>query len=234
MFRRTIIASTLAAALALLAAGSASASWQLAFQDYFTGTSLNTAQWRTYGGTGFRGNGVRRAAQVTVSNGRLVITARMINGVLNSGGVWNPHDYKYGKFVARVRTDVDPSAATSGVVLTWPQSGNMYVDGENDFYETGAYTTRRPFYGFIHFPGGQFSLLHDADASQWHTMVMEWSPSYMSIYRDGTLARRITDTSRIPDSYHHLAMAIDALKSSMSGTVRMYVEYAQIYRRVVP
>ena len=54
----------------------------------------------------------------------------------------------------------------------------------------------------------------------------------MRIYRDGVLARTITDVAAIPDSRHHLAIQLDAVKNWMSSTVRMYVEYVRIYRRV--
>lgn len=232
MARRTVVSLLLAASFSLAGTGTAGAAWQLASADYFTGTKLDAAQWSVYNGVGNQGHGVRRPAQVTLSNGSLVITARMINGVLHSGGLAHRTNRAYGRFEFLVRTDADPSAATSATVLTWPESANPIRDGENDIYETGSYSDRNPFYSFIHFGTQQYNVIHYADGTQWHRMVLEWEPSAMRVYRDGTLIRTITNAATIPDSRHHLAIQLDAVKSSMSSTVRMYVEYVRIYRRV--
>jgi beta-glucanase (GH16 family) len=230
---RCSLAVLLTACVWLTSAAPASAAWQLASADYFSGTKVDLTRWSVYNGTGNQGHGLRRPAQVTVSNGRLVITARMINGVLYSGGLAHRTNRAYGRFEFQVRTDADPSAATSGTILTWPESGSLLRDGENDIYETGAASGRNPFYSFIHFGGTQqYNVVHAASATQWHTMVLDWDPSVMRIYRDGVLARTITNTSAIPDSRHHLAIQLDAVKNWMSSTVRMYVEYVRIYRRV--
>jgi beta-glucanase (GH16 family) len=232
MSRRILSSTLLALILTFTATASADAAgWKLAFADYFTGTKLNTSQWRFYNGPGHSGNGVRRPAQVAVRNGQLVIGATMIRGVLTSGGVSHVRNAAYGRYEFRVRTENDPSAATSGIVMTWPQSGNQKRDGENDMYETGRYSARNPFFSFIHFSKGQYNLTHAASATAWHVMVMEWDPKTLRIYRDGRLIRSITDASRITDARHHLAIQLDAVKRSMRGRVRMYVEYVRIYRR---
>lgn len=231
-FNIGFLLTTMAALLALALPATAGAAWQLSSADYFTGTKLDTTKWSAYNGTGNQGYGVRRPAQVTLSNGRLVLTARMINGVLHSGGLAHRTNRAYGRFEFLVRTDADPSAATSGTILTWPESGNMLRDGENDIYETGSKSTRNPFYSFIHFGTQQYNVIHYASATQWHRMVLEWEPSAMRVYRDGALIRTITNAAAIPDSRHHLAIQLDAVKSWMSSTVRMYVEYVRIYRRV--
>jgi beta-glucanase (GH16 family) len=230
---RFLIALLLTASLCLIGAAPASAAWQLASADYFSGTRVDLTRWYVYNGIGNQGHGLRRPAQVTVSNGRLVITARMINGVLNSGGLAHRTNRAYGRFEFLARTDADPSAATSGAILTWPESGSLWRDGENDIYETGSAADRNPFYSFIHFGGNlQYNIVHYASATQWHKMVLEWEPSVMRIYRDGILVRTITNASAIPDSRHHLTIQLDAVKNWMSSTVRMYVEYVRIYRRV--
>jgi len=230
--RCSLGAVLLTACVWLTPAAPASAAWQLASADYFSGTKVDLTRWSVYNGTGNQGHGLRRPAQVTVSNGRLVITARMINGVLNSGGLAHRTNRAYGRFEFQARTDADPSAATSGTILTWPESGSLLRDGENDIYETGSASSRNPFYSFIHFGTQQYNVIHGASATQWHKMVLDWEPTVMRIYRDGVLVRTITNTSAIPDSRHHLAIQLDAVKNWMSSTVRMYVEYVRIYRRV--
>jgi hypothetical protein len=85
---------------------------------------------------------------------------------------------------------------------------------------------------FIHFGSSQHDVIHSASGTQWHKILMEWTPSAMRIHRDGTLIRTITDASRTPDARHHVAMQLEAVKNSMSSTARMYVEYIRIFRRV--
>jgi beta-glucanase (GH16 family) len=122
----------------------------------------------------------------------------------------------------------------SGAVLTWPQSGRFPQDGENDIYETGTYNPRDPFFSFIHFGNSasmQTSFKHYADASQWHTMAMDWSKYAIKIYRDGALVWTVTDPAVIPDVAHHLTIQLDALGSGqLTGPVRMYVDWVRIYQ----
>ena len=61
-------------------------------------------------------------------------------------------------------------------------------------------------------------------------MAMEWEPSAIRIYRDGILAWTVTDRNAIPDVAHHLSIQLDAFKKSMSGTVRLQVDWVKIYR----
>jgi hypothetical protein len=75
----------------------------------------------------------------------------MVNGTLVSGGLSNRIDQAYGRFEFRVRTDPDPTLTTSGVVLTWPQSQNWPIDGENNIYETTLEADRIPIKSFVHY-----------------------------------------------------------------------------------
>ena len=210
--------------------------WTLVQSDDFSGSSLDTTKWKVYGPwiPGHAGNGIRDGSAVSVGNGVLTITARMVNGTLVSGGLSNKLDQAYGRFEFRVRTDPDPSLATSGVVLTWPQSQNWPIDGENDIYETTLDADRNPIKTFIHYGADnkQYWFHHNGvDGTQWHTMAMEWEPSAIRIYRDGILAWTVTDRNAIPDVAHHLSIQLDAFKKSMSGTVRLQVDWVKIYRR---
>lgn len=211
--------------------------WQLVQSDDFNGSALDTTKWGVYGPwiPGNGGNGIRASSAITVGDGLLTITAKMIDGTLVSGGMGNRLNQTYGRFEFRVRTDPDPSQATSGVVLTWPGSGNWPIDGENDIYETGIEAARTPFASFIHYgtTNKQYWFHHTgADGTQWHTMAMEWEPSAIRIYRDGGLVWTVTDTVAIPDVAHHLAIQLDAFKGSMTGTVRLQVDWVRIYKRV--
>ena len=109
------------------------------FNDEVNGTTLNTANWSPYSGSAIAG--VRSPSAVSLDgNGDLVITAQNENGTTVSGGMSANFNTTYGYYEFRVRTESDPSATTSGVVLLWPQSGNWPTDGEIDMYETGVAT----------------------------------------------------------------------------------------------
>lgn len=208
-------------------------SWHLVFQDDFSGDAVDTNNWTIYNSPGNGGHGLRRPAAFSVADGCLIVTAQMTGGNLVSGGMAHKNNYKYGKFEFRVRTEKDTSEATSGVVLTWPESENWPVDGENDMYETGTDSSRMPFNTFIHYgtsPHTQYQFIHHADATQWHVMAMEWKKDHIKMYRDSVLVWTLTDTAAIPDVPHHLCIQLDAFKDSMAGKVKMYVDWVKIYQ----
>jgi beta-glucanase (GH16 family) len=207
----------------------------LVFQDNFNGTRLDSRRWDAYFSPGHDGNGLRRPSAISLNGkGLLVVTARMRGGQVVSGGMAATRGFTYGQFEARVRTEPDPSGTTSGVILTWPNSGNWPVDGENDIYETGARRgTRRPFNSYIHYGADnkQFAFTHRADGTRWHTLTMDWSASAIRIYRDHALVGTVTDRDAIPDVPHHLTIQLDAMNDNkLVKPVRMYVDYVRIWR----
>lgn len=212
------------------------------FRDDFSGSSLG-GNWSQFNSQGNSNYGLRVPSANTVANGRLIITAQMRNGTLESGGMSHAIDQRYGKYVVRVRTDNDPSQAVSGVVLTWPQSGVHPRDGENNIYETLVKTpNRNPFFTFIHKPYGSKSdqehYKHTADGAQFQLMTMEWTPDRITIIREGPGGATyrdvwtVNETSAdlIPDVAHHLSIQLDAWKHSIAGPVRMEVDYVEIYK----
>ena len=215
--------------------GTAPAGWKLMVSDDFNGTSVDLNQWFIYGPNwpGNMGIGLRDGRAVSVGNGMLTITAQMINGTLVSGAIATRLNQAYGRFEFRVRTEPDPSQAITGAILTWPQSGNWPSDGENDIYETLWNQTRTPFYTFIHYGSDnrQYYYVHNADASQWHHVAMEWEPDAIRIYRDGALVWTLTDRNAIPDVLHRLCIQLDPVKSYVPNPVRMYVDWARVYAR---
>jgi hypothetical protein len=210
--------------------------WQLVQQDDFNGTAVDSTKWSVYGPSipGNAGFGLRDYRATTVGNGLLTITAQMIDGKLVSGGLRNKLDQKYGKFEFRVRTDADPSLATSGVVLTWPQNNNWPADGENNIYETTLDADRIPVKSYVHYGADnrQYWFHHlGVDGKQFHTYAMEWTADYIKMYRDGLLVWTITDKVAIPDVAHHLSAQLDAFKNTMTGTVRMQMDWVKIYKK---
>ncbi len=212
--------------------GDGGAVFRLASLDDFDGAEVDTGNWYLYDSEGNAGYGLRRPSAITTRDGRLVITARMEGDALVSGGMAHDLAQTYGRWEFRVRTDPDPSAATSGVVLTWPASGNWPVDGENDIYETGTSPTRFPFSTFIHFgaDNDQEHLVHGADGTQWHDMAMEWTPEAIVIFRDGQWAGRIANPDAVPHVPHHLTIQLDAWADRMGDPVAMEVDWVRVYR----
>jgi len=206
----------------------------LRFSDEFDGSSLDTTKWNPWYGPGHGGHGLRRPSALSVSGGSLVITAKMVNGKIESGGMSQKQNYRYGRYELRARTEVDPTGTMSGIVLTWPQYQWSPEYTENDIYETGpGVNTRWPFRTFIHYgntTSSQKAFVHQADASQWHTMAMDWRASSLKIYRDGVLVFTVNDTYAIPDVLHHLTVQLDARATrTLTTPVRMYVDYLRIY-----
>ncbi len=214
--------------------------FELVFRDDFNGDSVGSA-WRQYDSIGNNGFGLRRPSAFSLSDGQLYVTAEMQNGQLVSGGMAHKYDQTYGKYVFRVRTDVDPNLAMSGVVLTWPESQVHPRDGENNIYETLVHTADRvPFYSVIHKPFGQRGdqelLIHRADGSLFQTMTMEWRPDGITIIRQGedsndreTFVVAESELDLIPDNPHHVTIQLDAWKHQIQGTVQMVVDFIEVH-----
>ena len=206
----------------------------LVFSDDFDGRTL-APHWSLYDSAGNGGHGLRRPSAISVDGkGDLVITASMRNGKLVSGGMNARLVQRYGRYEVRVRTDPDPTGTMSGVVLTWPANGNWPVAGENNIYETGAPAGSRPiFHSYVHYgrTNRQHSFTHDADATQWHTITMDWRRNAIRFWRDGVLVWTVTDRRAIPDNPHFLAIQLDATaQRRLTRPVRMYVDYVRIWR----
>jgi hypothetical protein len=208
--------------------------WRLLMADDFDGSVVDTTKWRIYGPnwSGHAGNGLRDGRAVSIQNGKLTITAQMLNGVLVSGGLKARVSQAYGRYSFRARVDADPSGATTGCVLTWPTSENWPAGGENNIWETTT-PSRYPFSTFIHYSpqNYQYWFHHYSDGTQWHDMAMEWEPNEIRIYRNGVQVFKVNDTYAIPDWPHNLVLQLDAVKPWMSGVVRMEVDNVRIYAK---
>jgi beta-glucanase (GH16 family) len=208
---------------------------RLVFDEEFNGTRLNAKRWSPYDSPGNGGHGLRRPSAFSLDgHGHLVVTADMRDGRIVSGGMASRFNFEYGRVEVRVRTDSDPTGTTSGVVLTWPESGDWPVDGENDIYETGdAPGTRSPFYSFVHFgaTNQQYQFVHDADGTRWQTIVMDWSAKAIRFYLNGAPAGTVTNPRAIPHVPHHVCVQLDAESDgSLVRPVRMYVDYIRVYQ----
>lgn len=203
------------------------------YADDFSGAKLDPV-WKLYNGPGHVGNGLRRSSAISVDGqGNLVITASTNgDGTVVSGGMARRTDQTYGRFEFRVKTDRDPSGTTNGVVLTWPQSEHWPIDGESDMYETSARADRAFFNSAIHFgsTNQQVLMRSNADATQWHTIIMDWTATAISLYRDGVLVGTVTNPAAVPHVPQHLCLQLDAMNSGKPiQPVHMYVDYVKVW-----
>jgi hypothetical protein len=104
----------------------------------------------------------------------------------------------YGRYAVRFRADPVPGYKTAW--LLWPLSNTWPRDGEIDFPEgdlTGTISA------FVHRQGATTGSDQDifhtqAQYSDWHTAVIEWTPERVEFYLDGASIGKAT--SRIPDT----------------------------------
>ncbi|MDQ6777883.1 MAG: glycoside hydrolase family 16 protein [Actinomycetota bacterium] len=205
----------------------------LVLDDEFRETSIDTTKWMLYSGPGNNGRGLREPSAVSVDgHGDLVITASMQNGQLVSGGLQSLAGLTYGHYEFRVRTEADTVRNLSGVVDLWPKSG-LRVNGEEDLYETLA--TRDPIWIFLHHrvvdPTAQDYFRQYVDATQWHTVAVDWEPNSFTFYLDGARVWKDADRIALASTPHGLAIQLDPSNSTpLISTVHMYVAYVRVYQ----
>jgi hypothetical protein len=215
------------------------AGYHLVWQDLFdTGSVPSSNNWHLYNAVGNAGFGLRRPGAFSVHDGMVDVIAQMVSGQLVSGGMGAAFSQTYGYFEFRVRSDPDPSKATSAVVLTWPIDGDWPAHGENDIYETGPGTTwgswtRQSWGSSTHYgpPNKWITFTNNADGTKWHVMGMDWTADHISYYRDGTLVGTITDPVAIPHVPHNPCIQLDAWASQMGAPVHMYVDWIKVFAR---
>ena len=126
-----------------------------------------------------------------------------------TGGSSSPAIMQYGAW--EIDFYNQGQAGYAPVLLMWPipDDGNWPIDGEIDIVELGVTTSST-----VTFTGGSINIHLDTTAgssralhlsfpstTNWtvqHTVRMEWMPSYISIFLDGTQVATTTDTSYIP------------------------------------
>ncbi len=189
--------------------------WNLVWEDEFNGTSLDLSNWEYQVGGGGWGNSELQyytdGDNVTVSNGSLKITAeedsanQYPNNAYTSSRIRTRYqgDWRYGKMEASIKLPIGqgiwpafwmmPSESVYG---TWPASGEIdimeylghqpsttyatchYGNAWNDKGSSGSSTNISP------------SIFND----DFHTFSIEWEPTQIRWYLDGTQFHETNDT----------------------------------------
>lgn len=190
--------------------------WQCTFADNFDGTSLNRSKWsavltRT---SGFRSGGacfVDQPGTISVGSGALRLTVRRgfpmvctskFGTFLTSyrGGYVSTHDsfaQAYGRYAFRAKFPATTGPGIHSAIWLWPSDPNRYgskwpASGEIDIAEFFS-TYRDRVIPYVHYVGDRFDPARTntkcmvSRPQDFHTYVLEWTPTTMAIRYDGRL-----------------------------------------------
>lgn len=196
--------------------------WRFAFADDFT-TDIAAGRfparfpgaaggWGAYGEgwSDTSGRGRYSPSSIYASDGSLRLPLRTVNGTPRvaavaprvPGAPGPAGGQLYGRFAVRLRAS-SPAPGYKFVSLLWPDSEVWPRDGEIDFPEAEL---NGPVAAFTHFQGATRGNDQDAFVTghrltDWHTYVIEWTPSSVSYFVDGVQIGR--STTRIPNTLMH-------------------------------
>ena len=223
--------------------------WHLVFDDEFTGTTLNTANWST----GWFGDGVTSApgsnprecmspSEVAV-NGELDLT--LIKRKSACGGTTQPStsgmvttngkfEFTYGAAEAKIWV---PGPAGTDTIEDWPAwwlNGQVWpTDGELDVLEGfgGAcafyHSQNRPAPGSC--TSGQWT-------GGWHTFAVDWEPGAITWYYDGSEVWNVTNATPgviVRSSPMYLVLGLGTYGGPPPTPVTMRVQYVRVWRQPV-
>lgn len=156
--------------------------------DDFNGAELDTSKWAVYDGPGHDGNGTRSPAQVTVEDGKLVLSG---DAAGNSAGLASTFNQQYGRWEARIRSSQEDTGGTPyrPLLIVWSDNNPWPQDGEYDFFENPAPGVNE-IQAFLHLPGHtpyrqEHAQLDGVDTSQWQVIGFEWTPDHLKGFVNG-------------------------------------------------
>jgi beta-glucanase (GH16 family) len=180
--------------------------WRLTYAQDFNGSSLPSG-WTAYSGEpGGDSNGWWNPANLTVSGGYLHFNGRYdaTVGRYSTAGVnFGGNDRTYGMYLVRMKGNYDPGVAISDIALLWP-AGNAWPP-EIDFFEDSG-GSRASMDATLH-PGPdgndccQVGHSLALNATQWHTVGVQWTPTTISYLVDGRVWATVT-VAQLPSGAH--------------------------------
>jgi hypothetical protein len=151
--------------------------------DDFGGTALDPNKWQVYqapDASTHRGI----AAGTHVSGGRLDLVGGVYGGTDQGAGVISRLAQTYGRWEARIRSDVGPGYAATAFL--WPVHMGSPEWAEIDFAEILS-GDRHSGGVFIHHgpDDKQVQRTIRADFTKWHTVAVDWLPDHVTFWMDG-------------------------------------------------
>lgn len=185
--------------------------WNLVWEDNFNGDYLNLQDWNyeTHE-PGWVNNELQEYTDdirnIYVDNGNLVIKAikeETEDGIKYTSGkvtTQNKHDYKYGRFEARLK--VPEGQGLWPAFWMMPTEEELYGSwprcGEIDIMEVLGHEPNEA-YGTIHYGNphqesqGSYILNGETFSDDYHVFAVEWEPSEMRFYIDGNLYHTVNN-----------------------------------------
>ena len=244
-----------AAALLLSHSATQAQTYQQVWADEFTGTVVNASNWKFDTGGGGWGNHEQQyyqAANATVVNGELQITAKKqrvgssayTSARLKTQGL---QQFTYGKMEARIKRPVGqglwPAFWMLGAninTVTWPGCGELdvmeYINTDNRCYGTAHWDSN----GHAQYGGNV------ATTADYHIYSIEWTPTYVRWFVDGAKYHEIDITNGVGGTEEfqkpfflllNLAVGGDWPGQTIDATklpATMFVDYVRVYQLVSP
>ncbi|HYK47234.1 MAG TPA: glycoside hydrolase family 16 protein [Parafilimonas sp.] len=235
-----------------VASSSNATTYTLVWSDEFNGTSVNTADWNFETGGGGWGNNEKeyyQAANATVSNGNLVITAKKQRVKANAYTsarmtTQNKRQFTYGKMEARISVPMVQGLWPAFWMLgsnintvSWPACG------ETDIME--HINTENLIYGTIHWDNNghaQYGGNTTTTPGSFHIYSVEWDSAAIRWYVDGVkyVEANILNNINGTEEFHrpffmilNLAVGGNWPGQTIDDTklpASMLVDYVRVYR----
>ncbi len=161
---------------------------------------------------------------VSQHDGMLDINIKTTNGVPQVAAPFPMVNGKWGgaayqRVTMKFKSDSLPGYKAA--FLLWPDSGN-WNDGEIDFPEGPVNSTMS---GFNHCPGKPSNNCEWVNTStryadgNWHTSVIEWTPTAVKLYLDGNVVMTEDDPGQIPSKAMHYIAQLETNYSRPDASV---------------
>jgi beta-glucanase (GH16 family)/regulation of enolase protein 1 (concanavalin A-like superfamily) len=199
------------------AAPPSGAGWNLAWNDEFEGTTMDTTKWRHWL-AGARRDAVNSPSAVAVADGKLTISTYTSGGTHYTGMIstQDTYPYTYGYIEARIDYDSNPGmwsafwmqSPTMGNPVGSPNTAGTEIDiCEHRKVDGSGVNRDGNIGGVIHWDGyGADHKSHGYDSGNlglgtgYHIYGMEWTPSQQKFYIDGVLRWTINNATNTPVS----------------------------------
>jgi beta-glucanase (GH16 family) len=235
-----------------LAEGTSAVNYQLIWSDEFDGNKVNTSNWNFETGGGGWGNHEQeyyQAANATVSNGNLLITAkkqRVKSNAYTSARMTTKgkHEFTYGKVEARIKIPLGqglwPAFWMLGANIDatgWPKCGETdimeHINADSLVYGTIHWDNN----GHVQYGGKTITSLSD-----YHIYSVEWDSAAIRWYVDGNKYQEANILNNINSTEEFHKPSFIILNLAVGGDwpgqtidvskfpATMYVDYVRVYK----